>query len=138
MVATPHVFVAWLFALCIVVQAFLAGLSIFAGPGRWAIHIEAGHWFVALPLLLLLAFLVYLPDWWILHSAKKIKKASFLVLKTTRLPWLVAPKIVNSVLLPPPHGSGGPALGLGSDNVSRYSVAIVAQSGSSGCHHHRR
>ena len=26
-----YVFVAWLFALCIVVQAFLAGLSIFAG-----------------------------------------------------------------------------------------------------------
>jgi hypothetical protein len=40
-----YVFVAWLFALCIVAQAFLAGLSIFSGPGWWVIHVEAGHWF---------------------------------------------------------------------------------------------
>src|SRR5205085_10982858 len=45
---------------------------------------------------------------------------------------------VDSVLRPPPHGSGGAASGLGSANVSRYSVAMVAQSGSSGCHHHSR
>ena len=49
-----YIFVAWLFALCIVVQAFLAGLSIFAGPTWWVIHVEAGHWFNPIPLLLLL------------------------------------------------------------------------------------
>ena len=57
-----YIFVVWLFVLCIMVQAFLAGLSTFAGPGWWAIHVEAGHWFVALPLLLLLlAFLGRFP-----------------------------------------------------------------------------
>ena len=49
-----YIFVAWLFALCIVLQAFLAGLSIFAGPAWWAIHVEAGHWFNPIPILLLL------------------------------------------------------------------------------------
>lgn len=57
-----YVFVAWLFALCIMAQAFLAGLSIFAGSGWWAIHVEAGRWLNPIPiLLLLLAFLVRFP-----------------------------------------------------------------------------
>ena len=51
---------------------------------------------------------------------------------------IVTSGFVKSVLWPPPHGSGGAASGLGSANVSRYSVPIVAQLGSSGCHHHRR
>jgi hypothetical protein len=38
-----YLFVDWLLALCIVVQEFLAGLSIFSVPSWWAIHVEAGH-----------------------------------------------------------------------------------------------
>ena len=72
------------------------------------------------------------------HRVAPRTKASLLVLKTTSLPWVVAQGFVDSVLRPPPHGSGGAASGLGSANVSRYSVAMVAQSGSSGCHHHSR
>ena len=59
-----HVFVAWLFALCIMVQALLAGLSIFADPGWWAIHVEAGRWFNAIPICFCFVFLVYcLAEW---------------------------------------------------------------------------
>jgi hypothetical protein len=74
----------------------------------------------------------------LLPLTRLVLAVSALVPGVFGLSWLVAPGCVDSVLWTLPHGSGGPASGLGSANVSRYSVAMVAQSGSSGCHHHRR
>jgi hypothetical protein len=74
----------------------------------------------------------------LLPLTRLVLVVSALVTGVFGLSWLVAPWFVDNVLWPPPHGSGGPASGFGSANVSRYSVAIVAHSGSSGCHHHRR
>jgi hypothetical protein len=45
---------AWLFALCILIQVFLAGLSIFTSPSYWSVHIGFAHIFESIPMLLLI------------------------------------------------------------------------------------
>ncbi|MGH2371726.1 MAG: DUF6220 domain-containing protein, partial [Chloroflexota bacterium] len=53
---------AWIFVGCLVVQVFLAGLGVFAGPANWRWHTTFVHFFELLPLLMLaLAFLGRLP-----------------------------------------------------------------------------
>ena len=100
-----YVLVAWLFALCIVVQAFLAGLSIFAGPAWWVIHVEAGHWFNPVPiLLLLLAFPGRFPRSIVLLSALlfiqyELQVALIEVAGSLRWPVLAAFHPVNAVVM---------------------------------------
>lgn len=49
---------AWLFAGCIAVQVFFAGLAIFAGPSWWSVHTTFVHLIEVLPLLMLIAAVV--------------------------------------------------------------------------------
>ncbi len=59
---TLYVVLAWLFALCILIQVFLAGLSIFSSATYWRSHISFAHLFEYLPFFLfLLALLGRLP-----------------------------------------------------------------------------
>ena len=52
----------WLFAACVVIQVFVAGLAIFVDPAHWAWHRAFVHAFELLPLVMLgLAFLGRLP-----------------------------------------------------------------------------
>jgi hypothetical protein len=53
-----YVAVAALFAACVVVQVFLAGLAIFVGPSAWALHTGFIHYFEYLPILLLAIALI--------------------------------------------------------------------------------
>ncbi len=53
-----YLLVAWVFVLFVLIQVFLAGLSIFVGPEGWARHVEFGHLFGPLSLALLLLALV--------------------------------------------------------------------------------
>ena len=48
------VIVAYLLALCILIQVFLAGLSIFGSPTFWALHTTFVRYFGSLPLLLII------------------------------------------------------------------------------------
>jgi mercuric ion transport protein len=48
------VIVAYLLALCILIQVFLAGLSIFASPTFWMFHTTFVQYFEFLPLLLII------------------------------------------------------------------------------------
>jgi hypothetical protein len=52
------VIVAYLLALCILIQVFLAGLSIFASPTPWTFHTSFVHSFEYLPLLLIILALL--------------------------------------------------------------------------------
>jgi hypothetical protein len=53
---------AWLFAACVVIQVFVAGLAIFVSPAQWASHRAFVHIFELLPLVMLvLAFVGRLP-----------------------------------------------------------------------------
>ncbi len=57
-----YVVLAWLFALCILIQVFLAGLSIFTSPTFWMTHVNFAHFFEYIPFfLLILALLGRLP-----------------------------------------------------------------------------
>lgn len=49
-----YVIVAWILAICILIQVFLAGLSIFVSPALISLHITFVHFFEGLPLLLLI------------------------------------------------------------------------------------
>lgn len=53
-VRLAYIGVAWLFFACVVVQVFLAGLGVFAGPGNFALHRDFGYVFGWLTLVLLL------------------------------------------------------------------------------------
>lgn len=54
--------VAGAFALCVVIQVFLAGLAVFVSPLNWVRHINFVHVFEFVPLLmLLLSFVGRLP-----------------------------------------------------------------------------
>jgi uncharacterized protein DUF6220 len=46
--------VAWLFAACIVVQVFLAGMGVFDGPERFETHRDFGYLFGWLTLVMLI------------------------------------------------------------------------------------
>ena len=52
-----YIILAWLLALCILVQVFLAGLSIFVSPVLISLHVSFVHFFEGLPLLLLICAL---------------------------------------------------------------------------------
>ena len=49
---------AWLYAACIVVQVFLAGISVFDDASRWSDHTSFGQMIGILPLLVLLCALI--------------------------------------------------------------------------------
>jgi len=53
-----HLAAIWLFAACSVVQVFLAGLGVFVGPDRFALHRDFGYTFGLLLLLLIVAAIV--------------------------------------------------------------------------------
>jgi hypothetical protein len=53
---------ARVFAVCIVVQLFLAGLAVFVGAGHWASHRNFAHYITFLPIvMILLSFIARLP-----------------------------------------------------------------------------
>lgn len=61
-VRMAYVFLAAFFAICVIVQIFIAGLAIFVDPIHWSGHTLFIHLFDTLPLLLLLfSFLGRLP-----------------------------------------------------------------------------
>lgn len=49
---------AWIFAICVALQVFLAGLAIFDGPAWWSEHRSFVHLFEFVPLLMLVAALL--------------------------------------------------------------------------------
>ncbi len=56
---------AWIFAICIVVQVFIAGMAIFDDPVNWVKHESFVHVFEFIPMLMfVLGFFIRLP-WWI-------------------------------------------------------------------------
>jgi len=53
---------AAIFAICVGLQVFIAGMAVFAGPQNWAMHVNFIHFFEFIPLLMLLfAFLGKMP-----------------------------------------------------------------------------
>lgn len=61
-VRTTYLTIAWLFVIGVLIQVFLAGLSLFATPSYWPTHVEFGYNLGFLMLLLLfLAFLGRFP-----------------------------------------------------------------------------
>ena len=55
---SAFVVVAWVFVVCAVVQVFLAGLGVFAGPQNFLIHREFGYLFGLLTIVLIVLALV--------------------------------------------------------------------------------
>jgi mercuric ion transport protein len=53
-----HLAAIWLFAACSVVQVFLAGLGVFVGPDRFALHRDFGYTFGLLLLVVIVAAVV--------------------------------------------------------------------------------
>jgi len=53
-----YLLVAWIFVLFVLIQVFLAGLSIFVSPAGWPRHVEFGHYLGPLSLALLVLALV--------------------------------------------------------------------------------
>jgi hypothetical protein len=53
-----HLVAIWLFAACAVFQVFLAGLGVFAGPDRFALHRDFGYTFSLLLVVVLIAAIV--------------------------------------------------------------------------------
>jgi mercuric ion transport protein len=53
-----HLGAIWLFAACSVVQVFLAGLGVFVGPDRFALHRDFGYTFGLLLLVVIVAAVV--------------------------------------------------------------------------------
>jgi hypothetical protein len=53
-----HLVSIWLFAACAIVQVFLAGLGVFVGPERFALHRDFGYTFGILLLVVLGAAIV--------------------------------------------------------------------------------
>jgi hypothetical protein len=59
-----YLLLAFLFTSCIVIQVFLAGLSIFINPGNWAKHTTFVHLFDKIPILMfVMTFLGQMPRW---------------------------------------------------------------------------
>lgn len=48
------VVIAWLFAACVALQVFLAGLATFDNAARWADHVNVGQWIGVLTILLVI------------------------------------------------------------------------------------
>ena len=53
-----HLAAIWLFAICTVVQVFLAGLGVFVSPDRFALHRDFGYTFGFLLLVVIVAAIV--------------------------------------------------------------------------------
>jgi hypothetical protein len=53
-----YVVVAWLLALCLLIQVFLAGLAIFGSPSLLTLHTTFIHYFEFLPFLLIILALL--------------------------------------------------------------------------------
>jgi hypothetical protein len=53
-----HLAAIWLFAACSIVQVFLAGLGVFVGPDRFALHRDFGYTFGLLLLVVIVAAVV--------------------------------------------------------------------------------
>lgn len=49
---------AWLFAACVALQVFLAGLATFDSPVHWVDHVNVGQWIGTLTVLLLIFAIV--------------------------------------------------------------------------------
>jgi mercuric ion transport protein len=58
-----HLGAIWLFAACCVVQVFLAGLGVFVGPDRFALHRDFGYTFGFLLLVVTVAAIVGRLGW---------------------------------------------------------------------------
>lgn len=57
-----YVLVGGVFAACVIVQVYVAGMAVFVDPGNWSLHAGFVHIFEPLlPILLALAFLGRLP-----------------------------------------------------------------------------
>lgn len=55
--STPAKFLkalAWVFAICLIAQAFLAGLAVFSDAARWTEHSRFADGFAVLPLIMLI------------------------------------------------------------------------------------
>jgi mercuric ion transport protein len=53
-----HLVAIWLFAACAVIQVFLAGLGVFVGPDRFAIHRDFGYTFGLLLIVVIVAAII--------------------------------------------------------------------------------
>jgi hypothetical protein len=53
-----YVVVAWVLALCLLIQVFLAGLGIFGSPSLLTLHTTFVHYFEFLPILLIILALL--------------------------------------------------------------------------------
>ncbi|SFJ77332.1 hypothetical protein SAMN02799624_05919 [Paenibacillus sp. UNC496MF] len=49
---------AWVFAICLIAQAFLAGLAVFSDSARWSEHSRFADVFAVLPLIMLIIAMV--------------------------------------------------------------------------------
>lgn len=82
------------FALCVVIQVFLAGLAVFVSPLNWVGHINFVHLFEFLPLLMLvLSFIGRLPKalrWQSLGLFGGIFFQYFSANIGSKLPWAAA------------------------------------------------
>jgi hypothetical protein len=53
-----YLVIVWIFAICVAIQAFLAGMGVFVSPVNWALHKNFVHLFELLPVLLFILALV--------------------------------------------------------------------------------
>jgi mercuric ion transport protein len=53
-----HLVAIWLFTACSIIQVFLAGLGVFVGPDRFALHRDFGYTFGLLLLVVIVAAIV--------------------------------------------------------------------------------
>ncbi|TMV44808.1 hypothetical protein FE783_31215 [Paenibacillus mesophilus] len=61
---------AWIFAACILIQVFLAGLALFQNPDQWASHTGFSRFLIIPPILMLVtSFIARLPGSFRLSSA---------------------------------------------------------------------
>jgi hypothetical protein len=94
---------AWLFASCVAIQVFFAGLAIFNGPTWWGTHTAFVHAFEFLPLLMLIAaFVGNLPARakWLSLAAFALIGVQFALVELARsLPALGALHPVNALLI---------------------------------------
>ena len=92
---------AWLFALCLLIQVFLAGLSIFVSASLISLHVSFVHLFEFVPLLLLIfSLLARFPrviPW--LSLLLIVQIASQYALIQIPVPYLAAFHPVNAVIM---------------------------------------
>jgi mercuric ion transport protein len=76
-----YVVFAWVLALCLLIQVFLAGLGIFGSPSLLSLHTTFIHYFEFLPLLLILLALMgrtrHALVWWSLLLQVQIELQYF-------------------------------------------------------------